>query len=121
MLFAELGHDPHFRAVQGALADMLPLTIGELKNLLTLPGTPAGVRLKAVEKIMDLNGISKPQQQHSDKQELVRFLVEHKINFEDLAVPVPPDYAKTMRSLPDGIIDGEIVEETEQDVFDAEK
>jgi hypothetical protein len=111
MLFAELGHDPRFRAVQGALADMLPLAIRELKNLLTLPGTPAGVRLKAAEKVMDLNGISKPQQQHSDRQELVRFLVEHKINFEDLAIPVPPEYAETMRSLPDGIVEGEVVED----------
>jgi hypothetical protein len=111
MLFAELGHDPRFRAVQGALADMLPLAIRELKNLLTLPGTPAGVRLKATEKIMDLNGISKPQQQHSDRQELVWFLVEHKINFEDLAVPVPPEYAEAMRSLPDGVVEGEVVED----------
>jgi hypothetical protein len=120
MLFAELGHDPRFRAVQGALADMLPLAVRELKNLLTLPGTPAGVRLKAAEKIMDLNGISKPQQQHSDRQELVRFLVEHRINFEDLAIPVPPEYAQTMRSLPEGVVEGEVIEPAGQDVFDIE-
>jgi hypothetical protein len=95
MLFAELVHDPRFRALQGAWADMLPLAIRELKNLLTLPGTPAGVRLKAAEKVMDLNGISKPQQQHSDRQELVRFLVEHRINLNNIAITVPPEYAET--------------------------
>lgn len=109
MLFAELGHDPRFRAVQGALADMLPLAIRELKNLLLQPNTPAGVRLKAAEKIMDLNGISKPQQQHSDRQELVRFLVEHKINLEDIRLPTPPEYAAAVQNyLPEEIVEGEV-------------
>jgi hypothetical protein len=109
MLFAELGHDPRFRAVQGALADMLPLAIRELKNLLLQPNTPAGVRLKAAEKIMDLNGISKPQQQHSDRQELVRFLVEHKINLENIRLPTPPEYAEAVQNyLPEEIVEGEV-------------
>jgi predicted transcriptional regulator len=83
-LFAELGHDPRFRAAQGALADMLPAAIRQLKALLNGTQTPAGVRLKAIEQVMKLNGLQEPQPQTTDRQELARFLVEHHVRLDSV-------------------------------------
>ena len=96
-LFAELGHDPRFRAAQGAVADMLPLATVELKRLLTGTRTPAGVRLRAIERIFSLNGLNEPQQQGNDRQELARFLVEHHITLESVGIVVPPEYDRALR------------------------
>jgi hypothetical protein len=87
-----LGHDPRYKAALGAVGDMLPLAVRELKELRTDGRTPPGVRLKAIERVMVLNGLTEPQPQHSDRQELVRFLVEHKITLEHAAIPVPEEY-----------------------------
>jgi hypothetical protein len=69
---------------------MLPLAVRELKELLTDNRTSLGVRLKAIERVMVLNGLTEPQ--HSDRQELVRFLVEHRISLDNAAIPVPEEY-----------------------------
>lgn len=91
-LFVELGKDPRYRAAQGALADMLPLAMMELKTLLTNTRTPGGTRLKAIEKIMSLNGLENLQPQQSDRQELVQFLIAKNINIDAVGVPVPDMY-----------------------------
>jgi hypothetical protein len=85
-----LGHDPCYKAARGAVGDMLPLAVRELKELLTDNRTSLGVRLKAIERVMVLNGLTEPQ--HSDRQELVRFLVEHRISLDNAAIPVPEEY-----------------------------
>ncbi len=91
-LFAELGHDPCFRAAQAAVSDLLPLSIQILKELLTSARTPAGVKLKTAERIIALNGLENPAAAASDRQEMVRFLVEHHISLDGVRVPVPSEY-----------------------------
>jgi hypothetical protein len=111
-LFVELGKDPRYRAAQGALADMLPLAMTELKNLLTDNRTPAGTRLKAIDKVMALNGVENLQPQQSDRQELVQFLVAKNINIDAVGVPVPDMYMEHMGD----VIDAEMVNaDTEDD------
>ena len=56
-LFAELGHDPRYRAAQAKISDMLPLAIEKLADLLVSPSTSPGTRLKAIEKVIQLNGL----------------------------------------------------------------
>lgn len=93
MLFAELGHDPRYKAAQGALADMLPLAIGKLKGLLT--GTiAAGTKLRAIEKVIQLNGLENMQPIQSDRQELVTFLVENKIDLTGIKIVLPTEYVE---------------------------
>lgn len=104
-LFAELGHDPRYKAAQGHISDMLPVAVRELKNLLSSPNTPAGVRLKAIERILLLNGLHEPQEQHSDRQELVKFLVEHRINVEAVGLPLPNDYQKALAEYAPEVVD----------------
>jgi hypothetical protein len=108
-LFPELGHDPRYQAARGVVGDMLPLAVKELKNILTDGRTPAGVRLKAIERILTLNGLQEPQNQGSDRQELARFLVEHRIKLETVGVVVPAEYQKALELATGGPID-EVVE-----------
>lgn len=110
-LFVELGKDPRYKAAQGALADLLPLAMAQLKNILTGDRTPAGTRLKAVEKIMSLNGMENIAPQASDRQELVQFLVKNEINIDAVGVPLPDMYQEHM----DDVIDAEIIQEQEND------
>ena len=101
-LFAELGHDPRFRATQAAVADLLPMAATKLKELVTAGRTSDSVRLKAIQMIFELNGLTRQQQVTSDRQELAKFLVEHKISFGDLRIAVPEEYQQAMDA-----VDGE--------------
>jgi len=105
-LFAELGHDPRYKAAQGALADMLPLAVSKLKDLLIGERVAAGTKLRAIEKIISLNGLENMQPAQSDRQELVAFLVENNINLEEMRIVLPSDYAE---------VEEEVVEATYTD------
>jgi predicted transcriptional regulator len=99
--FAEQGHDPRLRSSQAALVDMLPEAIKQLKEMLTNPGTPAGVRLKVIERVIQLNGMTAAQQQKSDQGELAQFL--RGINVEgDLNVNLANPFANQIQSYVDG-------------------
>lgn len=102
-LFLELGKDPRYKAAQGALADMLPIAMGQLRDILTNPRTPAGTRLKAVEKIMNLNGLENIAPQQSNRQELVEYLVENNINIDAVNIALPDIYQEQM----DDVIEAE--------------
>jgi hypothetical protein len=109
-LFAELGHDPRFRAAQAAVGDLLPLAIRELKTLLTGPRTPAGVKLKAVEKVLALNGLSNSPPPHSDRQELAEFLGKHNLSLTQVNnFNVPPEYTERMSNFHE-VFNGEVEE-----------
>lgn len=109
-LFLELGKDPRYKAAQGALADMLPIAMGQLKDLLTSTRTPAGTRLKAIEKIMNLNGLENIAPQQSNRQELVEYLVENNINIDAVNIALPEMYASQM----DEVIEAEFDTEEAQ-------
>lgn len=99
--FSELGHDPRLRSSQAALVDMLPQAIKQLKEMLTDPDTPAGVRLKVIERVIQLNGMTAAQQQKSDQGELAQFL--RGINVEgDLNVNLANPFASQIQSYVDG-------------------
>jgi len=102
-LFLELGKDPRYKAAQGALADMLPLAMQQLREILTGTRTPAGTRLKAVEKIMSLNGLENTQPQQSNRQELVKYLVENNINIDAINITLPEMYQEVV----DDVIEAE--------------
>ena len=103
-LFAELGHDPRFRAAQAAVSDLLPLSIQTMKDLLLSARTPAGVRLKTAERIIALNGLENPAAAASDRQEMVKFLVEHHISLDGVGVPVPSEYQNAVATYSEGEI-----------------
>lgn len=111
-LFLELGKDPRYKAAQGALADMLPIAMGQLRDILTNARTPAGTRLKAVEKIMNLNGLENLQPQQSNRQELVKYLVENNINIDAVNIALPDMYQEQM----DEVIEAEFDIEQAQEV-----
>lgn len=105
-LFAELGHDPRYRAAQGALSDMLPLAVNELKQILTNRSVAPGTRLKAIERVLALNGMTGEKPIQSDRSDLVKFLVEHKISLDDMKVPIPDEYNAYM----DDVVEGDVSE-----------
>ena len=115
-LFVELGKDPRYRAAQGALADMLPLAMQRLKTLLTNDRTPEGTRLKAIEKIMSLNGLENLKPQQSDRQELVQFLIAKNINIDAVGVPLPEMYEEQMEE----VIEAEFTVQQANDSFPEE-
>jgi hypothetical protein len=109
-LFADLGHDPRYRAAQGALADMLPLALGKLKSLISSDQTAGGTKLRAIEKVIALNGLENVQPVQSDRQELVQFLVNNKIDLTSVQIVLPQEYHEAETE----IIEGEYKDTTPQ-------
>ena len=76
----------------------------------TQPSTSAGVRLRAVEKVLQLNGLKEPEQQASDRKALAEFLVTHNIRLESLGMYVPQEYEDAYSD----VVDGEVSEPHEE-------
>jgi hypothetical protein len=108
-LLVKLGRDPRFRAAQASLCELLPVAILQLRNILTQPSTSAGVRLRAVEKVLQLNCLKEPEQQASDRKALAEFLVTHNIKFESVGMYVPQEYQDAYND----VVDGEVSEPPE--------
>jgi predicted transcriptional regulator len=95
-LLPDIGHDPRYKAARATIADLLPNAIRELKFLLNDPDTAAGVKLRAIEKVMELNGIDEPTVQ-SERNEIVNFLLENNVNIEEMKITVPPEYLAAIK------------------------
>jgi hypothetical protein len=106
----ELGHDPRLQAARSKLLDMLPVAITQLSRLLLSTQTPAGVRLKAIEKIIALNGILQPQNRENDKGELIEFLQQKGVNIEQVNIAVPAAYSEAFEHFVGEVVEGEIVQ-----------
>jgi hypothetical protein len=103
LFFAEIGHDPRFRAAQGAISDMMPLAVRRLKELLTSDRTPPGVRLKTIEKVLTLNGLNNQPPAQSDRKELAEFLEERGVNIQVNQISVPAEYLQAMPEIVEGV------------------
>jgi hypothetical protein len=92
--FAELGHDPRLRSAQAVIVDLLPLAVRGLRELLTGGEVPASVRFRAIEKIIELNGIGPAKAGQMDRHELMEFLKGTNISLTQnnisAAVPLSP-------------------------------
>jgi len=97
-MFPEVGHDPRFQAARGALGDMVPTAIKELKDLLTNSQTSPAVRFKAIEKILELNQVDNKGVQ-SERFELLEFLKNMgSVNIEQVNI-IPPEFAKEFQKI----------------------
>jgi hypothetical protein len=104
-LFPELGHDPRYRAAIGAIGNMLPKAVNRLDELLSGSRVPAAVTMKAIEKILAINGVENLKPAQSDRADLVKFLETKGVTIQTLNVNVPPEYAEAMRTYQ--VIEGE--------------
>ena len=114
VLFAELGHDPRYKAALGAIGDMLPKAVRKLEELMTSTRTPAAVALKAVEKVLAINGIENMKPAQSDRADLVKYLEEKGVTINNLNVTIPDVYAQAMRDYE--VVEGEFKEGVNIDV-----
>jgi len=89
----DIQHDPRFKFIQGQLVELLPHAASEFKKLLTDPGTPAGVRLKAIETLFKVTNMGLPKTDtHDDREELAQFLHTHQVQI----VVVEDQYKKAI-------------------------
>ncbi len=89
--FAELGHDPRLKSAQAAIVDLLPLAVRELRELLTDGDVPASVRFRAIEKIIELNGIGPAKGGQMDRHELMEFLKGANVQITQNNIQAPYD------------------------------
>ncbi|MEM4204287.1 MAG: hypothetical protein QXS54_09495 [Candidatus Methanomethylicaceae archaeon] len=97
-MFAELGHDPRYRAMQAEMANILPLAVRELKNIIVSTQTPVNSKLKAIELVFRATNFKAESQQESDRNELINFLRENRVNIENMNVAIM-DLATSKRFL----------------------
>jgi hypothetical protein len=76
----------------------------------TQPNTSAGVRLRAVEKVLRLNGLKEAEQQASDRKALAEFLVTHNIKLESVGMYVPQECQDACSD----VVDGEVSKSLEE-------
>lgn len=99
--FVEVGHDPRLQATQAALVDMLPAAVRELKKMITDPDVSASVRLKAIERVIELNGLKAVAAKHTEQNELQNFL--QGLNVQgDVTVNLGAPYEQNIRSYVEG-------------------
>jgi hypothetical protein len=119
--FAELGHDPRIKVSQQALADMVPIAIRTLKEILSDPDATTSARLKAVEMVFRMAGVERIQPKESDKSELTNFLLAKGINIEQVTVQLPPDLRRAeqlLASPPPVVLEAVVVEQRDEDPSD---
>jgi Trp operon repressor len=103
--FSELGHDPRLKATRAGLVDLLPLAYSRFRGLLESTQTPATVLLKAVEKVLELNGVQQQVGKVSDRKELAEFLGG--ANLTQINITVNEEYQEALED----VIDGQLVSE----------
>jgi len=87
-LFAELGHDPRYKAAQAGLMDLLPKSIRVLDEILCNVTEKTADRLKAIGMITRLTGVElQPKANDSDRQEFVAFLVKNEYHIDPAGIP----------------------------------
>jgi hypothetical protein len=119
--FAELGHDPRIKVSQQALADMVPVAIRTLKEIISDPEATTSARLKAVEMVFRMAGVERIQPRESDKSELQSFLLGKGVNIEQVNIALPPALRRAeqlLASPPPVVVEGAVVEQTAQDPDD---
>lgn len=113
-LYADISHDPRYKAVQGALSDMLPLATMKLRSLLENESTPPTVALNAVKTVYEYAGIRPPEELQSERRALAEFLANHN---QQAGTPleIPNDYSEAMERYGVHIVEGEFRDaETEE-------
>lgn len=78
--------DPRIKAVQEATAELAPLVFTTLRDLLTKKSTSDNARLRAATFLAEHLGLVKETGQHSDRNELAKFLGERNINLTNINV-----------------------------------
>ena len=119
--FSELGHDPRLKVSQQALADMVPLAVRTLREILSDPSATTASRMKAVEMVFKMAGVEQVKPRESDKSELQNFLLGKGVNIEQVNVQLPPSLQraeKMLASPPPEIVEGEVEEHEDADPYD---
>jgi hypothetical protein len=117
--FSELGHDPRLKATKAGLVDLLPLAFTRLTGILRSTDTPATVLMKAIDRVLELNGIQPQEAKVSDRKELAEFLGHAGLQMtqNNFFLNPPDDYQEALTDVEGGVVIGEATEvpiETEQ-------
>lgn len=96
--------NPRVDVARQAVNDLLPAAINAAIDMLGNPSTPATVRLRLVQMVVDLTGMAEADQKASNKDELTRFLSERgatitQINAEQVTVVQGSEYQQVDRAL----------------------
>lgn len=108
--FAELGHDPRYRAAQAALADMLPLAMRRLYDLVSNPNTPPSVALRAIEKVLTLANVEAPQGEQFSQAALIQLLQRNNVHIDNISVEIPSEYQEGLKRWLPEMVEGTVTE-----------
>jgi hypothetical protein len=104
--FAELGHDPRLKSAQAAIVDLLPMAVRELRMLLSGGDVPASVKFRAIEKVIELNGVGPAKGGAMDRNELMNFLREANISITQNNITAPGPVEAPFQGNIDAYVDG---------------
>jgi len=111
--FEQLGHDPRLKVAEAKLGDLLPVAVAELQTLLTARATPAAVKMKAIERILEYNGVKPQKAGESSRRELADFLKDAGVGQTTIGEvhihnpPANPAYDQAMARLEESVVEGE--------------
>ena len=105
----DIGHSPRLKQARASIDELLPLATRVVRNILTDPNAPPGVRLKAAEKILEYapkdNGVG------DQVKEFTAFLAVFQNKTDKVTVTVPNEYADAMKRFAEPeIVDAEVTE-----------
>jgi hypothetical protein len=87
LMFAEVGHDPRYKAAQGALMDLITPAIAELRSIITSRGPSPATKVKAIELALKVAKLELKTPEDSDRTDIMKWVFEHKAT-----VTVPAEF-----------------------------
>jgi len=90
---------------------LVPTAVNQLRVMLTATTTPDTVRMKAIEKVLDINKVGEDIRPDETKAYMA-FLQSKGLSATVFAVALPPEYAEAFRRFSGGdrVVDGQVVD-----------
>ncbi len=71
---SEFGTDPRVAVARHAFVDLLTVAMDQLRTLLISANTPSSVKMRAIERVIEMNKVQNEQNKPSNTAELMKFL-----------------------------------------------
>jgi hypothetical protein len=111
LMFAEIGHDPRYKAAQGAIMDLVTPAIAELRSIIVNRGASPATKVKAIELALKVAKLELKPPEESDRTDIIKWTEEHRTE-----VQIPKEFLDAAQKYGlDRIVEGQFQAAAETD------
>jgi hypothetical protein len=111
LMFAEIGHDPRYKAAQGAIMDLVTPAIAELRSIIVNRGATPATKVKAIELALKVAKLELKPPEESDRTDIIKWTEEHRTE-----VQIPKEFLDAAQKYGlDRVVEGQFQAAAETD------